>query len=129
MTGDWKPKGYSSVSPYLVVEGAQRVVDFIVEVFDGKILRRYDRFDGSIMHIEVQIDDTIVVLGNATSTWKPVQSQLHVYVKDVKHAYRRAIDASYVSVSEPAKKDGDPDRRAGIADPSGNTWWIATQEG
>ena len=68
MTRDWKPMGYSSVSPYLVVESAQRVVDFIVKVFDGKILRRYDRPDGSIMHIELQIDDTIVMLGDATST-------------------------------------------------------------
>ena len=67
MTGDWKPKEYSSVSPGLVVEGAQQVVDFIQKVFDGRVLRRYDRPDGSIMHIELQIDDTIAMVGDATS--------------------------------------------------------------
>ena len=51
----------------------------------------------------------------------------HVYVPDVDASYRRALDAGGVSVEEPNQKEGDPDRRAGVKDPAGNTWWIATQ--
>ncbi len=52
----------SSVSPYVVANGAQGVIDFLIESFDARQTRRYDRPDGSIMHAEVQIDDTIVMI-------------------------------------------------------------------
>jgi PhnB protein len=117
---------YSSVSPYLVMEGAQQVVDFIQEVFDGRVLRRYDRPDGPVMHIELHVDDTIVMLGDATV--QSTNTQLHVYVKLVKCTYDRAVVAGYASVSEPTRSNDGPDGRAGIKDPAGNIWWIATQE-
>ena len=47
-----KPTGYSTVSPYLIVAGAQRVVDFLRRTFDGQELRRFERPDGAIMHTE-----------------------------------------------------------------------------
>jgi uncharacterized glyoxalase superfamily protein PhnB len=53
---------------------------------------------------------------------------LHVYVPDVDATYRRALAAGGVSVQEPSQQ-GDPDRRGGVKDPAGNTWWIATQVG
>jgi PhnB protein len=56
-----KPEGYSSVSPYLVMEGAQRVIDFLKEAFGATELRRYDMPDGSILHAEVRIDDTVMM--------------------------------------------------------------------
>ncbi|MFC3798905.1 VOC family protein [Cohnella sp. GCM10012308] len=128
MSNVWKPKGYSSVSPYLVVPDAQPVLDFLQEAFGANELRRYHRPDGSIMHVEVQIEDTVVMLGEATDTWEATVSHLHVYVENVRDAYRKAVHAGGVSVMEPVRKEGDPDRRAGVKDPAGNTWWIATQE-
>jgi PhnB protein len=121
-----KPDGYSTVSPYLVVSGAQRVIDFLTETFDATPLRRYDMPDGSIMHAEVRIGDTVVMLGDAGGEWPPVPSFLHVYVDDVDATYRRALAAGGVSVQEPQRKGDDPDRRGGVKDPGGNTWWIAT---
>lgn len=121
-----KPDGYSTVSPYLVVSGAQRLIDFLKETFDATPLRRYDMPDGSIMHAEVRIGDTVVMLGDAGGEWPPVPSFLHVYVDDVDATYRRALAAGGVSVQEPLRKGDDPDRRGGVKDPGGNTWWIAT---
>ena len=121
-----KPDGYSTVSPYLVVSGAQRVIDFLTRTFDATRLRRYDMPDGSIMHAEVRIGNTVVMLGDAGSEWPPVPAFLHVYVDDVDATYQRALAAGGVSVQEPQRKGDDPDRRGGVKDPGGNTWWIAT---
>jgi uncharacterized glyoxalase superfamily protein PhnB len=122
-----KPEGYSSVSVYLVVNGAQRVIDFLKKTFDAAELRRYDMPDGSIMHAEVRIDDAVVMIADGRGAWPPFPSWLHVYVEDVDAAYRRALEAGGLSVQEPQRKVGDPDRRGGVKDPGGNTWWIATQ--
>jgi PhnB protein len=124
-----KPEGYSTVSPYLVAEGAQRVIDFLKKVFDATELRRYDMPDGSIMHAEVRVGDTVIMIGDAGDQWPALPSHLHVYVDDVDATYRRALAAGAPSVREPEQKQGDPDRRGGVKDPAGNTWWIATQVG
>ena len=127
MTTDWKPDGYSTVSPYLVTEKAQQVIDFLVAVFDAEALRRYETEDGSIMHAEVRIADTVVMLGEAGGDWPAQPSHIHVYVEDVDRTYRRALDAGGTSAQEPQRRGDDPDRRGGVRDPGGNTWWIATQ--
>lgn len=128
MTAQWKPEGYSTVSPYLVVDGAARVIEFLREVFGATPARRYENPDGSIMHAEVRIGDTIVMLGDAGGEWGPTPGNLHVYVEDADAIFRRAIDAGAEPVREPTRNGDDPDRRGGFKDPGGNTWWVATQE-
>lgn len=80
------------------------------------------------MHAEVRIDDTVVMLADATADWPPVPSYVHVYVPDVDATYRRALEAGATSVQEPVQKD-DEDRRGGVRDAGGTTWWIATRVG
>lgn len=127
MSDQFKPEGYSSVSPYLVVEDAQCIIDFLDDVFDGTELRRYDRPDGSIMHVEVRLDDTVVMLGEGGDDFETVSSMVHVYVPDVDTAYQRALEMSGVSVQKPTQREDDPDRRGMVKDPEGNIWAIATQ--
>ena len=122
-----KPEGYSTVSPYLVVDGAQQVIDFLEQVFEASQLRRYDNPDGSIMHVELRIGDSVVMMGDASGDWHSFPSYVHVYVDDVDAVYQRALAAGGQSIQEPVQQQGDPDRRGGVKDPSGNTWWIATQ--
>nr|HMU05945.1 hypothetical protein [Saprospiraceae bacterium] len=69
MNADFKPAGYNSASPYFIVDEAQKLIDFLVYVFDAKQLRRYDRNDGSIMHAELKIDDSVIMLSNATNDY------------------------------------------------------------
>ncbi len=127
MDQSYKPRGYSSVSAYVVADRAQRVIDFLVESFGARQTRRYDRPDGSIMHAEVQIDDTVVMIADGGENNPAFPVWLHLYVPDVDASYRRALHAGGIPVDEPKQRDGDPDRRAGVKDPAGNTWWIATQ--
>src|SRR5215213_2432347 len=103
------PEGYSTVSPYMVVEGAQRVIDFLQRAFGAAALRRYERPDGSVMHAEVRIGDTVVMLADASEQWPAFRSMLHVYVSDVDAVYRRALEAGGVSAQEPTQREGDPD--------------------
>jgi uncharacterized glyoxalase superfamily protein PhnB len=58
----YKPENYTSLSPYLIVNGAQRLADLLTVIFNGKELRKYNRPDGSIMHLEILIDDTVLMI-------------------------------------------------------------------
>ena len=67
MTGAFKPKGYASVSPYIMANDAQRIIDFVTDVFGATQLRRFDAPDGSTAHVEVQIDDSVIMIADAGS--------------------------------------------------------------
>jgi uncharacterized glyoxalase superfamily protein PhnB len=124
----YKPDQYNAVSPYLVVTGAQQVIDFLKDVFEATDLRRYETPGGSIMHAEVRIEDSVIMIGEAGENWPATPTHLHVYVRDVDEVYQRALEAGAQSVQAPERKGEDPDRRGGIKGPGGNTWWISTQE-
>lgn len=126
MTTPYKPATYTSVAPYLVVSGAAASIDFLIAVFDAIALRRMARPDGTIMHAEVRIDDTVIMIADGVDGWPPVAAHVHVYVADVDSTYGRAIAAGAVAVQAPAKK-GDEDKRGGFKDAGGTTWWIATK--
>lgn len=128
MSGSHKPRDYTTVSPYLIVDGASRTIEFLAAAFDAVELRRFPGPNGTLMHAEVRIDDTVVMLADATADWPPVPSYVHVYVPDVDATYRRALEAGATSVQEPVQKD-DEDRRGGVRDAGGTTWWIATRVG
>jgi PhnB protein len=123
----YKPQGYASVSVYIMADGAQKLIEFLKQAFDARQTRRTDLPDGSIMHAEVQIDDTVAMMADAGGEFPAFPVWLHVYVPDVDATYRRALEAGGVSVQEPSQREGEPDRRGGVKDPCGNTWWIATQ--
>ncbi|MGQ0698318.1 MAG: VOC family protein [Panacagrimonas sp.] len=126
MTPAYKPDRYTSVAPYLIVDGAARTIDFLVAVFGAERLRRYPGDDGKLAHAEVRIDDTVVMLSDSAQGWPVVASHVHVYVSDVNATYRLALEAGATPVQEPVRK-GDEDKRGGFRDPGGTTWWIATR--
>lgn len=127
MTSPFKPQDYNSVSVYLMSAEPEALIDFLSAAFGARLLRRFDRPDGTLAHAEVQIDDTVVMLGGKSVETPPFPVWLHVYVPDVDETYRRALAAGGRSVQQPAKGD-DPDKRGGVMDPAGNTWWIATSD-
>lgn len=127
MSIPYKPIGYSSVSPYLLIKSVQAVIDFLVVVFGAKELRRFNRSDGSIKHVEVMIEDSVIMIGGAMEDWPTVSSHIHVYVRDVDAAYQRALEVGAQSIQAPAHTGEDPDKRSGVVGPAGNSWWISTQ--
>ena len=126
MNVSYKPDGYSSVSPYLIVNDAAGTLGFLARVFGAVEMRRIPAPGGKIMHAEVKIEDTVVMLADGGGGWPPVPSNVHVYVRDVDKTYKLALEAGADSVQEPVKK-GDENKRAGVRDAGGTTWWIATK--
>jgi PhnB protein len=121
----YKPQNYNSVSPYLIVNGAEATIQFLVNAFDAEELRRFPDDSGKLMHAEVRIDDTVLMLADAVEDWPAMPSHVHIYVPDVDAAYQRALDAGATSVQEPAQRSDDDDKRGGVKDAGGITWWIA----
>ncbi|MBA2291789.1 MAG: VOC family protein [Gemmatimonadales bacterium] len=128
MSDSHKPANYTSVSPYLIVSGANATIEFLVNVFDAVELRRFPDDAGKIRHAEVRIDDSVIMIADGQDGWPPVASNVHIYVSDVDATYRRALDAGGASVQAPVQKD-DADKRGGVKDSGGTTWWIATVVG
>jgi uncharacterized glyoxalase superfamily protein PhnB len=122
----FKPQGYSTVSPYLIVDGASRTIDFLVRVFGAVELRRFPDATGRLMHAEVRIGDSVIMLADGGEGWPPIPAHVHTYVSDVDATYKVALEAGATSVQAPVKKE-DEDRRGGVKDTGGTTWWIATR--
>lgn len=127
MNRAFKPTNYNSVSPYFIINGGQKFIDLMKEIFGAKELRRYDMPDGTIMHAEIQIDDSIIMLGDSSDKFPPVQLVMHVYVPNVDEIFDKAIKAGCEIIEEPYQRDGDPDRRATFKDYAGNMWSVGTQ--
>ena len=92
-----KPDGYHAVTPYLVVDGAARLIDFLQEVFDAEEVERFAAPGDRIGHAEMRIGDSVVMLGDAHGEHKPLQTMLYVYVDDADATYQRALAAGAVA--------------------------------
>ena len=118
-----RPEGFHTVNPYLVVNGAAKVIEFLITAFDAKeVGERFKSPDGKIMHSAVRIGDSMVELGDSPA--EPMPMNLHMYVDDVDGMYLRAIRAGGVSIREPMTTFYG-ERSAGVKDPGGNNWWLA----
>jgi len=120
------PEGYSSVTPYLVVEDAAAVLDFVKAAFGAEETVRMPGPDGKIAHAEFRIGDSVVMTGSNPDQLMP--GMIYLYVSDTDGTYARAVAAGGVSVEEP-NDTFYGDRRAAVTDPGGNHWFIATSLG
>jgi uncharacterized glyoxalase superfamily protein PhnB len=121
------PDGYHTVTPYLTVDGAAKLLEFVKRAFGAEEVFRMDTPDGKVGHAEVRIGDSMVMLADATTSdqGKPMPAMIHLYVEDVDKVYRQAIEAGATSQREPTDMFYG-DRTAGVSDEVGNSWWIAT---
>jgi PhnB protein len=121
------PEGFHAVTPYFVVPGVARLIDFMKQAFGAVEKDRMARPDGAIMHAEVRIGDSVIMMGEPMGQFGPMPSALYLYVNDTDAVYKRALQAGAASVTEPADQFWG-DRNAGVKDPCGNLWWIATHK-
>jgi uncharacterized glyoxalase superfamily protein PhnB len=127
MNDGYKPEGYNSVSPYIVADEADRLIGALESVFNAVVTRRFTNSDGTVMHAELRIDDSIVMMSDSTASYPANHLMLHVYVPDVDAVFQRAIEAGFSALEKPHRRSNDPDRRGMVGDHSGNVWAIATQ--
>ena len=120
------PDGYTAITPYLIVENAAELLDFLVNAFGAVERMRMSMPEGGIGHAEVEIDGAVLMLSDAAPPEFPAgDSKLHLYVEDVDSAFAQALSAGATSVAEPADQFYG-DRVARIVDPCGNHWTVAS---
>lgn len=124
---NFKPQHYNSLSPYLIVDNAEKLMDLLKLIFDAKELRRYDSEDGKIAHAELLLDDSVIMLSDSTDKYAANKTMLHMYVPDVFAAFEKAIQNGCQIIEEPINKEGDPDTRGSFYDFAGNYWAVSTQ--
>lgn len=120
------PDGFHSVTPYMIVRGVAELIEFIKNAFQGEETLRTERPDGTVMHAQVRIGDSFVMMGEAPDTFTPMPNSIYLYVDDADSVYQRALQAGATSIMEPADQFYG-DRNAGVKDACGNLWWIATR--
>jgi uncharacterized glyoxalase superfamily protein PhnB len=120
------PPGYHTITPYLIVSGLPGTIAFLEKVFDAKTtVAPMRRPDGTIMHTELQIGDSRIMMAEATEQWKPMPASIFLYVTNCDASYKRALEGGASSLMEPADQFYG-DRMGGVLDLAGNQWWVAT---
>jgi PhnB protein len=114
---------YRTVTPYLVVSNADAELAFLKAAFGATELNCQRNPDNTVMHAEITIGDSLVMLGQAGGPWKPRAAALYLWVEDVDATYARALEAGATSESAPEDKPYGH-RNAGVIDRNGVTWWI-----
>jgi PhnB protein len=125
MTVKAKPDGYHSITPYLVVDGAARLIDFLAQAFDAVETERVAAPGNRVGHAEVRIGDSLVMLGDARPEHPAMPAVLYLYVDDVDATYQIALSSGAEAVQAPSDQFYG-DRSGGVKDPCGNVWYIAT---
>jgi len=121
------PEAYGSVTPYLVVEGAEELMGFLQKAF-GASIRGGDVMrgpDGRIGHAEVEIGDSVVMLADVPPDGETLRAMLVIYVEDCDAIYKKALAAGGESQREPEDQFYG-DRTAGVRDKWGNQYYIST---
>ena len=120
------PEGFRTVTPSLHPVRAEPVIHFLQRAFGAAHVQKHASPDGVILHATLTIGDSMLEMGEAHGPYQPMPSMFHLYVADVDNLYRRALNAGGTSITEPADQPYG-DRVAGVKDPFGNQWYIATR--
>jgi PhnB protein len=132
MTVKFKPDGYQSVIPYLVVKGAARALDFYQKAFGAEVFVRMEGKD-SVVHAEMRVGDCVVMLADefpqmghtSPQTLGGTPLSLVVYVEDVDKMFARAIAAG-ATEKRPVQNEFYGDRTGTLVDPFGHVWMLQT---
>jgi len=118
------PQGFGTVTPFLRVADAAKQIEFLQKAFAAQLTFRMNGLDGSLIHAEVKIGDSMVMIGQAPPG-QEMRSMINLYVPDTDALYHSAIAAGATSIREPADQFYG-DRSGGVRDAGGNEWWMAT---
>jgi PhnB protein len=125
----WRREGFRSLTPYLLAPKSAGLMDFMKAAFGATELLSVPRPDGSIMHAELRIGDSLVEMAeNPPDEYAARPTPLHVYVPDVDAVYAQALAAGGTSIGEPQDHEYG-ERGAGVRDAAGNHWFLATARG
>ncbi|HJT94906.1 MAG TPA: VOC family protein [Mycobacterium sp.] len=128
------PEGYTSLTPFLCIDGAAAAIDFYVSVFDAKLVERTDGPDGTVAHAELDFGNGRLQLGDPAEAYQiaapdpsgPATHSVALYCEDVDAVVTKAERAG-ATIREPAQTFVTGDRFASILDPFGQRWTVMTR--
>lgn len=123
-TNNPAPKDYSTVCPYLMVDSIEVQLDFMKIVFNAVIKEKLKNDEGIIMHGEVKIGDTVIMMGRGSERFPSMQGMNYVYVINADDVYNKAIEIGSEPIASPSDKFYGL-REGGFKDTHGNIWFIA----
>jgi uncharacterized glyoxalase superfamily protein PhnB len=129
------PKGYHTITPYMTVRDAARAIEFYKQAFGAKEKSVMKGPDGKVMHAELVIGDSIIMLADEFPEFGSLSPQstggsgtgLHIYIEDVDSAFDRAVKAG-ATVEMPVADMFWGDRYGKLRDPFGHKWSIGTHK-
>lgn len=121
--------GFTSITPYIIVNEASQFIDFLKNAFDGVERLRVPMPDGKLMHAEVAVGSGIIETADANDRIPPAPTDIHLYVNDADVTFDRALAAGATSIYRPTDEHPSGDRWGALTDPFGNNWYIATPKG
>ncbi len=121
-----KPDGYHTVTPVVVVAGAAKLIDFAKQAFGAEEMMRVPGPGGAIMHAEIKVGDSIIMLSDPMRG-ESMTASLYLYVDNADAVFKRAVAAGATPDMEPADMFWG-DRMGSLKDPFGNHWTIATHK-
>lgn len=116
---------YATITSYLVVPDADAEIRFLAAAFDAQEVLCHRNDDGTVMHAELRLGDSLLMLGQAGGACFPRTAAHYLWLADVDESYRRALAAGASSESVPEDK-AYGHRCAGVIDSNGLTWWLAS---
>jgi uncharacterized glyoxalase superfamily protein PhnB len=123
------PEGYNTINPFIITEGASKFTKFLEEVFGAKERKEAQTIDtdGLLLHSELEIGNSVVMVADRKEGWPPTPSLLQVYVDDLEKTLRRAQQLGAKIVTQPTDVYGDLFSR--FVDPWDNLWWVYQHKG
>ncbi len=118
------PEGHQTIMPYLILNGAEKFLEFALNVFNAKEISKHLTEDQKIMHAEIMIGDSTIMFANCNDQWDAQTAGLFIYVASADETYEKALSNGGQTILEPADKEYG--RSCGIKDPLGNVWWITS---
>jgi PhnB protein len=126
MSVNYIPKEHHTVTPYIMVEGVEAVMNFLMAAFGAESRSVMKSPDGRVMHAQIMVGDSMLMLAGARPPeWPSQPASFYLYLPDCDAAYASALAAGATSIMEPADQFYG-DRHGGVKDISGNSWWVAT---
>jgi PhnB protein len=119
------PEGFHTITPYLTVNRANELIDFLKFAFGAEECYRNTGEKGEVRNAQLKIGNSMMMLSEASEKYPPMPTSIYLYVKNTDATYEQALKSGGISLMEPADQYYG-DRNAGIKDLSGNQWWIAT---
>lgn len=118
------PPGFTTVFPYIFATDARSYLTFLVQGLGGEVLDVVASPEGVVRNAHVRFGDTTIMVSEARGTFEPSRGTYYLYVEDADAAMARAVAAGGRALGAVANMPYN-DRQGGVADPSGNIWWLS----